>query len=488
MTDRGFIQNRCGFLFFEQTHMKIAIFLLMAGALSADAVLLGKGLRGQEAGQAVSQSAQEVSLSLEAAVTRALEFNPSLRAQQSKAEARAQLPLQASPAFLPSLTLGVQGMRTTDPVGVFGLKLRQENFAMEDLALDALNRPDAYSGYNASATLQVPLLVPEGLYGYKAAGKAAEAEAAGTRRAAGATRFFTIQAYTGAQLAARQVEAYDTALAAVRAHVAQAEAMRDQGLVTGLDARMARLKASEIEVHRLAAEAQAQNALSVLKAMLAMGDEVELTLTDNLDQVRAASECANESATGQAAGTGSCSWKSRGDLQAYAAGLEAASYGVKKARASQLPSLGAFGAVGHYAKDVPFGSGSGDWTIGIGLSWTPFKGLSGIGSVRAARAERAAVQAQQEAANRQAEVEVLQALRMLDAASQGADVAAAAAQEAQVALEQARLRYRTGTAPITELLDVQAATTNAIMSELAARRDLVLAHAALDLAYGVFDR
>ena len=57
-----------------------------------------------------------------------------------------------------------------------------------------------------------------------------------------------------------------------------------------------------------------------------------------------------------------------------------------------------------------------------------------------------------------------------------------------MALEQARLRYRTGTAPITELLDVQAATTNATLSELAARRDLMVAHAALDLAYGVFDR
>ena len=77
---------------------------------------------------------------------------------------------------------------------------------------------------------------------------------------------------------------------------------------------------------------------------------------------------------------------------------------------------------------------------------------------------------------------------MLNAAREGVDVAASAAQEAQVALEQARLRYRTGTSPISELLDVQAAATNATMSELAARRDLVLAHAALDLAYGVFDR
>ena len=137
---------------------------------------------------------------------------------------------------------------------------------------------------------------------------------------------------------------------------------------------------------------------------------------------------------------------------------------------------------------MPFSNGSGDWTVGIGLSWTPFNGLAGVGSVRAAKAEEAAMKADRNAAFRQAEVEVLQAGRMLEAAEGGAVVASRAAEEAQVALEQARARYTSGTAPITELLDVQAASTNAKLSELSARRDLVLAHAALDLAYGVFDR
>jgi outer membrane protein TolC len=247
---------------------------------------------------------------------------------------------------------------------------------------------------------------------------------------------------------------------------------------------MAGLKASEIEVHRLSADAQAQNALSGLKALLDLPDSTELILTDDLSAVSTPSACA----TGGPAGENACSRERRGDLQAYSAGVEAASSGVKKAWASQLPALAAFGSVGHYAQNAPFGHGSGDWTIGIGLSWTPFNGLAGVGAVRAAKAEERAVSAEKDAAYRQAEVEVLQARRMLEAADQGAMVAGRAAAEAQVALEQARTRYATGTAPITELLDVQAASTNATLSELAARRDLILAHAALDLAYGVFDR
>lgn len=447
--------------------MKIAMFLLLA------------------MGQTTPPPQPDtVRMGLDDAIAQALEANPALLAQQAKAEARAQLPLQASPAFLPSVSLGLQGMRTTDPVGVFGLKLRQENFAMEDLALDALNRPDPYSGYNASATIQMPILAPEGLYGFRAARKAAEAEEAGARRAAGATRFFTIQAYTGALLAARQVEALDTAMAAVMGHVTQAEAMHAQGLVTGLDARMARLRASEIEVHRLAANAQARNAVSGLKALLGLPESTGLILTEDLSEVGGASVCAGSDG-GQVP---DCSWERRGDLQAYTAGAEAAASGVKKAWASQLPALAAFGSVGHYAQNAPFGTGSGDWTIGIGLSWTPFNGLAGLGAVRAARAEERAVKAEREGAFRQAEVEVLQARRMLEAAQEGAAVAGRAAMEARTALEQARARYTTGSAPITELLDVQASSTNATLSELSAQRDLVLAYAALDLAYGVFDR
>ncbi len=164
-------------------------------------------------------------LSLLAAVERAHEFNPTLRAERAEARMAAQGPLDASRAFLPTLTLGIQNVRTTDPVAVFGLKLRQENFATEDLALDALNRPNAYTGYSSSATVELPIFAPEGLFGYTAARRAAAAREAATERAAGATTFFVKQAYWSAQLAARQTEALATALEAARSHVAQAEAL-----------------------------------------------------------------------------------------------------------------------------------------------------------------------------------------------------------------------------------------------------------------------
>lgn len=423
--------------------------------------------------------ADTVSLSLGDALELARDFNPTLRAERAEATALGQGQLEASRAFLPNISLDMMGMRSTDPVAAFGLKLRQENFAMEDLTLDALNRPNPYSGFTSSVTVELPILAPEGLFGFAAARRGAAAKSAGARRAAGATTFMVTMAYWDAQLAARKVEALATALEAARSHAEQAEAMHAQGMVTGLDSRMARIGAAAVETQLLAANAQAANALSSLKVLLAIPDSVPVTLADSL---------VGPSNSTCEPGSSSCDIGDRGDLEAYRLGSAATAAMVKSAWAKNLPAVAVFGTAARHGRSTPFGEGSGDWTIGIGVKWNAFAALSGIGSVRRANAEHEAAAARHEAAQRQATLEVTSAARMLEAATERVSVAESADAEGAEALEQARLRYRTGAAPITELLDVQAAATAATLQLLEARRDLFVALAALDFAYGVNDR
>lgn len=419
-----------------------------------------------------------LALSLDGAIARALAENPVLRAERAEARGAAQLDLTATRAFLPSVRADLQGVRTTDPVAVFGLKLRQGRFAGSDLALDALNAPAAFGGFTSGLTVELPLLAPEGLFGYAAARRAGEARAAGAARAGGGTVLQVTQLYWGAQLAALRLRALDTALAAARAHQRQAEAMRAQGLVTGLDARLARLHAADVEVRRLAAAADADNAVDRLRAALALPETTSLHLSDSLRGERP-SECD---------ATGTCLVTERGDLRALRAGVGAANLAAKSAWAAQLPQVAAFGMASHHGHDAPWGDGSGDWTVGIALRWAVFPALAGVGAVRKANAEADAARARLEAAERGAALEVAAARRMVDAARAGVAVAGGAEAEAQVALDQARLRYRTGAAPITELLDVQAAATQATLTHLRARHDLLLALALLDFAYGAHDR
>lgn len=423
--------------------------------------------------------ADTLHLSVADAVGRALNANPGVAAARARADAAAAAQLGATPAFLPSLELNSTGMRTTDPVAVFGTKLRQENFQAADLALDALNRPSPYGGFTSSATLQMPLFAPEGLFGHSAAGRMADARQAEARRMAGATVYQVIATYWGAQLAARQVEALDAAGRAAEAHVAQAEAMRDQGLVTGLDARLARVRARELETQRLAAAARAANARHALATLMDVDPTALLQLTDSL----------TGPFEGQCApGGAGCSMSRRGDLAAADFGVAAATAGIRSAWGANLPSVALFGTLAHHAQSTPWGGGSGDWTVGVVFSWKLLQGLRGVGAVQEAKAQHREATARAEAARLQADLEVQSAQRLLEAAGQRVTVAASALEEALEALAQANLRYEQNLAPITELLDVEAAATSARLNLFAARHDLFVARAALDFAYGVFDQ
>ena len=426
---------------------------------------------------AYGQSTDSVRVSLEEALVRARADNPTVQAAYADARGASNEALGATRAFLPTVRGDVQATRTNDPVGVFGLKLRQSTFGNADFATEALNDPSPFTGFTSSLTLELPLIAPEGVYGYKAARQAERARKAQADRIAGATAFQVTRAYWDTQLAAGRVEALRDALEAARGHMRAAQAFRDQGLVTGLDERLAALRASGVEVRLIAAEAEARNAASRLKTLLSLPGEAVLTLTDPL---------ATASAT--SCDSGDCSLDGRGDLQALEAVVEAARSGTRSAWGAQLPQVVAFGAVSHHAGDAPWSSGSGDWALGLGVRWNVFPGLGGVAAVRKARAESEAAQARLEAGERQAALEAESAGRRLGAAAEALEVAARAEAQARDALEQANQRYGAGVSPITELLDVQAAATDAVISHLSARRDLLVAHAAVELSYGAMDK
>jgi len=467
--------------------MFIAIFLSLGlqlppgtvaplDALALDAVVIQAV--AMEAVAIEASSPDTITLSLDEAIPRALLHNPALRAQRADARAVAQDRLAATRAFLPSVRAEVQGVRTTDPVGVFGVKLRQSAFAQEDLALPALNDPSPLSGFSSSLTVELPLLAPEGLYGFSAAKHAAEAGAAGADRARQATAFLVKQAYWDAQLASLQVEVLDTARVAAACHAQQAKALHDQGLVTGLDARLAHLREAEVEVQRLSAAAEAQNALSRLAALLALPADTPLVLTDPIDAAF----------TGRIAPASADGPVDRADLRALRAGADAARSAHRGAWAAQLPQLFAFGTLVQHSPDSPWSGGSGDWAVGVGLRWNLFPGLGGVADVRRSEAEHAAAEARFEDAGRQVEVQILEAARFLEAAIEGLAVADRAEAESRIALDQAELRYRTGQSPVSELLDVQTATTEARLRLVTARRDVLVADAALRFARGDDDR
>ncbi|HUF10777.1 MAG TPA: TolC family protein [Rhodothermales bacterium] len=413
-------------------------------------------------------------LSLDVALDRVRTVNPVVIAERKSALAMAQLPKEASRAFLPSLSIEAGGMRTTDPVALFGTKLWQGNFAETDFALNALNDPDAYTDFDVTATVQQPILTPEGIFGYKASRKTAAASEAAAERQTEDMLLQTIQAYWGAILASERIALLEAALASARSHEQQARALHEQGLVTGLDARMVSVHAAAIDAQRIGSVAEAENARSAVKVLLALDESTPIELSGDLEEQLLQTESMTESM--------------RRDLDAASLALDAANLNVKRAVGTNLPNIGAFGSVAQHSNDSPWGSGSGHWTVGVRLTWKPFAGLSGIGAVEKAKAERDARAAQLQAATSQATLEQVQAERNRNAALEKLNVAARAEEEGETAVTQAEVRYRTGMSTITELLDVQAAHTEAALRHQAAQYEAVVAQAALKFAHGVLNK
>jgi outer membrane protein TolC len=174
----------------------------------------------------------------------------------------------------------------------------------------------------------------------------------------------------------------------------------------------------------------------------------------------------------------------RADLAALRAGLQTQEANVLRARSQWLPAVGAFGNLGWHDDDLGVANGPRHWTAGVVVRWSPFRGLSDVGMLRRAQAEREAARAELEAAERRARAETRAAEAEREAARAGFAAADAALAQASQAARAASSRYAEGAAIITELLAIRAAESSQRLARLQALYQARVADAALVLALG----
>src|ERR1700693_2535452 len=94
------------------------------------------------------QEAQPSSLTLQQAVTIALEKNPLRRAAIADTKAASAGVREARSFLMPQLSFSETATRGDDPVYVFGSKLRQQHFTAADFALNKLNSPLPFGNFS----------------------------------------------------------------------------------------------------------------------------------------------------------------------------------------------------------------------------------------------------------------------------------------------------------------------------------------------------
>lgn len=438
-----------------------ATSLVTAAAVAAHAAAAGAQLTLRDAFHRADQAAYASRIAAAAAAAR--------RAQS----------LAPLAGILPSMRVEAGYVRTTDPIGAFGASLRQRSVTQADFDPQRLNYPAAIGNYQGGVVVEQPLLNADAWIGRSAALHAADATRASEEWTRISTRVDVVRAYYGAMLARERVATLLAAAAAAHAHVAQAEAMVRQGVVTKSDALLAAVRAGEIDAQLAEAEGASTTADRQLGVVLG-GDGT--TPVPALAAVRLPST--ERIADAVAGDTADVPLRARADVSAASEGLAAARGDALRARSTLLPRINGFA---RYDWNSPARVYAGDrnWTVGVMASWNVFAGAGEVADVHATAARAATARAEADLASASARLEAEQTRTALSVALTRLGIAERAVAQSAEAHRIVGRKYEGGLATVVELLDAQAAETQSALALAQARWGAIVAAAERRRALGL---
>jgi len=415
-------------------------------------------------------------LTLDDAIAIALAGNPALAAADAGARAAGARIEEASAVRVPEVTLSETISYTTNPVYVFGNLLGQEAFGPENFDPDYLNRPDPLSNWNSMLSVRVPVYVGGRISGGIGAAEAGrDAAEADRQRAREEVVHAVTAAYTGVALADARLEVATQARDVAAENVRLVRDLRETGLVVESDLLQAEVRRSEVEEMVVRAEAGTRIARAGLNAAMgrdldapvqvAMPDEPAAPVEEDLDALVAEA------------------LERRSDLRAAAARVEVADRIADSERAGRRPEIGVEGRYEANAEEFVGADGT-NWSLFASARWTVFDGRATGARVRRARAEAEAAAGARRVLEDRVGLEVRTAYHDVEAARKSLDAARGAVGMAEESLRIVRDRYREGLTTLVELLDAENFLTRARVRRVAARREVHLSRAALDLAVG----
>src|SRR5512133_3203592 len=343
--------------------------------------ITGLGLALLSGGNLLGQGGLTVAESIRKAWT----DQAGLRAGQAMVESRQAEAEGYRDLRLPSLTLQAQGIRTSEPMMAFGIKLNQARIGAADFNPLVLNHPDPIGAYGGSAVLQQPLYAGGRITAARRAGDyLALAEAASQERRKQETAQAVVEAYFGTQVAEQALLWVEDSRAWIQGLEDFVGARVKQGLM--LESELQRLKAfhAQIEAQKAEVTKQVRSARSGLGLLTGTGPvegPLATPLTPDSEGGMRPSKEPTDAAAGLPPGQ-------RGDLLAADLQAKAAAEGAKAAKGNVLPEVGlelGAGTLHHSWSD------RGNWTwAAVGVKWKVFSAPDRAKAKAARAQERAA--------------------------------------------------------------------------------------------------
>jgi outer membrane protein TolC len=422
-----------------------SVWIVLGGA-AASAASEGPETLGFVRGDTLYVTAAEV-------IQMALMRNEMIAAASEMASAAGAEALGAWRGFLPQLQLGAFRIRSDDPLNSFAFKLNQRRVEAADFNPDLLNDPDVAENNVMQLSLKQPIFNGGmSIAGKRAADKISRAAGHDHARAAETVEFQAVQAYHGLALAKALEKVMVGATEAGRGHLRQAQAMFNAEMATEADLLQARVYLSGLEQQLIEVRNLVAVAGETIKLLTALETELPLAPAEEL-AMPAAELLPPAAPTGRV--------RERSDIKAYEQRAEAAGSMVGVARGAMLPHINLSAERDYYSESQLFGDDARSWTVGIYGTWNVFAGLGNLGQLKRARAEHRAAEYLYDFRIRQAKLEATEAWLAARAAAAKVRVAREAVQAARESLRIVTNQYGEGLVSMVDLLDTQAAATQA---------------------------
>ena len=281
---------------------------------------------------------------------------------------------ESNTLFLPQVRFSETYTTTTDPLMVFGFKLKQEITEIADFDPESLNNPERIENFNTRIEVAQPLINLDGLWRRKAALAQTENSEESHRWTKSLVNLQTKTLYFKLQLISSEVSVLEKMHEASMENSQNALNLFEEGMVSKSDLLAAQLRTTEYESALLDLENQKFRINADLLHYLQLPSDLELIPTDSIDPQLMELLLPQISEVPE----------TRADLKALNSQLEASEYELKSLQYAHLPRVNLVGSY-EWNDQVFFGNNASNYMVGASLTWDLFQGGSRAGKMQQAK-------------------------------------------------------------------------------------------------------
>jgi len=424
-------------------------------------------------------------LTLSEAIADALAANPRVRAAEAEADRAAAEASVARAAFFPQVSYAESWQRSNQPVSGFSALLAARRFTAADFAIDRLNAPGGVSLFGGR------VLVRQMLFDGRTRAESAiatgrhEMAAAEAVAARAAVVLQVTESYGRVLAADAAARAGAAAVAAADEGLAVAERRRAAGTAT--DADVLAFMVHRAAMRRRTIQAAGDAAIARADLNRVTGAAITRSFVA-IEPSGAPQPGAPDVPVAPAPGGHDIETllreaeAARAEMRRAERARVVADAGIRAARAAWLPQIAAH--AGYQAEGLAAFDRADAWFVGGELTWTLSLGGAEAARVRAATAAQRGAEAAAADVRAGIHVEVVSAVRRLEAARARVDLGAAAVADAAERERITRNRYDAGLATVTDVLSAATARLDAELDRTRALADALVAEAMLARAIG----